>query len=121
MSDYVMSRESLKQHCERMCTRYRGAPASGTYGEHRLVLDLLEQTEWIPCSERLPEEGREVLCQTSGGIMLVASYGILNPWVKEKGWITSEFNRFSKETIMAWMLLPGPYTEELQIKEKVRQ
>ena len=115
MSDYVMSRESLKQHCERMCTRYRGAPASGTYGEHRLVLDLLEQTEWIPCSERLPEEGMDVLCQTSNGIMLVASYGILNPWVKEKGWITSEFNRFSKETIEAWMLLPEPYKEESEV------
>ncbi len=117
MSDYIMNRESLKQHCERTCKRYKDITTSGTYREHRLVLDLLEQTEWIPCSKRLPEEGVDVLCQTFGGVRLVASYGILNPWVKEKGWITSEFNRFSKEMIKAWMPLPDLYKEESEVEK----
>lgn len=64
---------------------------------------------WIPCRKRLPEEDVDVLCQTISGAKLVASYGFLNPWSKEKGWITSEFNRLSKEMIEAWMPLPESF------------
>lgn len=51
-----MTRKQLREHCEKMCKMYESAPSITTYMEHRLVLDLLEQTEWIPVSERLPEE-----------------------------------------------------------------
>ena len=64
------------------------------------------ELQWIQCSEKLPEEDIDVLCQTSSGTMFVASYGILYPWSTKKGWITAEFNRFSKEMIEAWMPLP---------------
>jgi hypothetical protein len=57
MSGYIMNRESLKRHCKATCEKFKDVPTSGTYGEHRLVLDLLEQTEWIPCSEGLPKKG----------------------------------------------------------------
>lgn len=69
------------------------------------------EPHWILCSERLPEEDMDVLCQTFSGARFVASYGILNPWDKEKGWITSEFNRFSKEMIKVWMPLPERYRD----------
>ncbi len=68
------------------------------------VLDALPR--WIPCSKRLPEEDVDVLCKTFSEARLVASYGILNPWDTEKGWITAEFNRFSKEMVKAWMPIP---------------
>ena len=38
-----------------MCKRFKDVPTSGAYSEHRLVLNLLEQTEWIPVSKRLPK------------------------------------------------------------------
>lgn len=57
-----MNRESLKRHCEAMCKRFKDIPMSGTYREHRFVLDLLEQTKWIPVSERLPEENEWYQC-----------------------------------------------------------
>ena len=70
---------------------------------------ITPEPHWIPVTERLPKEDVDVLCQTISGAKLVASYGFLNPWGKEKGWITSEFNRLSKEMIEAWMPLPEPY------------
>lgn len=56
MSEYIMNRESLKRHCEAMCHKFKGIPTSGTYGEHKLVLELLKQTTWIPVSESLPKD-----------------------------------------------------------------
>lgn len=79
-----------------------------------LIGKLPPEPHWISCSERLPEEDVDVLCQTFGGTILVASYGTLYPypWSTEKGWITAEFTRFSKETVTAWMPLPEPYKAE---------
>ena len=75
----------------------------------RSAFSALSEPHWIPCNKRLPEEDVDVLCQTISGAKLVASYGLLSPWGKEKGWITSEFNRLPKEMIEAWMPLPEPY------------
>ena len=73
----------------------------------------LEQPHWIPVTDdTLPEEDVDVLCKTVSGARLVASYGILNPWHKEKGWITAEFNRLSKEMIKEWMPLTEEYRGE---------
>ena len=58
-----MTREELKAHCERqieMCeTRAYGKgekPSGKVYEEHKLILELLEQTKWILCSEKMPTE-----------------------------------------------------------------
>lgn len=50
-----MNGKLLKEHCERMCKAYERAPTSNTYLEHKFVLDLLNQAEWIPVSEGLPK------------------------------------------------------------------
>lgn len=73
------------------------------------ISELEENPEprWIPVTERPPKEDVDVLCKTLSGVMLVASYGKLNPWTEEKGWITSEFNRFSTDVLREWMPLPG--------------
>jgi len=64
------------------------------------------EQRWIPCSERLPEEGEIVLTQANIENMIslcVASRQDYNYW---KGWNTREIN------VVAWMPLPEPYREE---------
>ena len=61
------------------------------------------EQRWIPCSERLPEEGEIVLTQANIENMIslcVASRQDYNYW---KGWNTREIN------VVAWMPLPEPY------------
>lgn len=94
-----MTRECLKKHCEMMCNRYSDVPSSSTYEEHRLVLDLLDQTEWIPVSERLPQETGLYLVSTGN---LVVTY----PFDRQNFRL-----RPGSTTVYAdaWMKLPKPY------------
>lgn len=80
----------------------------------RKAFDALEQSEtncsefpnnWIPCSERLPQEGEVVLTQAKfkdDMKMAVSSRIDYNYWT---GWGTRNIN------IIAWMPLPEPYQE----------
>ena len=76
------------------------------------------QTDWIPCSERLPSRFGKVLCTfiPSGGnlwtTVIIANYsdlmGIASPcfWVGEVG--KNSFTDIT-EQVKAWMPLPEPY------------
>lgn len=97
-----MNRESLKRHCEAMCKKFKDVPASGTYREHRLVLDLLEQTEWIPVSERMPNFNDIVLASTDSDYDELRV--ILTVYSGEEFWFNGK--------IKAWMPLPKPYKAE---------
>lgn len=107
MSNYITNRESLKRHCEATCKKFKDIPTSGLYGEHRLVLDLLEQTEWIPVSERLPEPEIEVLVtDDAGGLATISTDSIYeSEETGEKEW-------YSSQRVTAWMPLPEPYKAE---------
>lgn len=110
MNNYIINRESLKRHCEAMCKKLKDVPTSGTYGEHRLVLDLLEQTEWFPCSERLPEENGVYIVSYEDSVRLLE-------WFNGK-WFFYPSNPAREETgtIIAWMPLPEPYKVESEEK-----
>ena len=60
--------------------------------------------QWIPCSERLPTEGVNVLVTTPWKQIFIA-------WLDydDGEWITYEVN---DKKIIAWMPLPEPYKEE---------
>lgn len=85
----------------------------GNMGEQkewlRMAIQALEQTRWIPVSERLPEEETDVLiCNVNGDIAI--SRGSYSTEMKNEFiWYTSGW-RFGKVT--AWMPLPEPYKGE---------
>ena len=60
--------------------------------------------EWIPCSERLPEEYDEYLCQDADGYRFVG-------WLENAEWCKKHVVKWD---IVAWMPLPEPYRKEKQ-------
>ena len=61
---------------------------------------------WIPCSERLPEEGEKVLASTTNTVftqVFKGTHGTSDSW-----W----WNNNTIKTIYAWMPLPKPYRED---------
>ena len=81
-----------------------GTTASEISGEtlHELVLPA-----WIPCSERLPEEKKEVLISADGELY-IAEYEMDHG----KGYWNEVIEYGYVMGVDAWMPLPEPYKEE---------
>ena len=60
--------------------------------------------EWIPCSERLPERGEDVLITDEYGDVSIASieYSTPHPW-------QSVYGTHIEYMVYAWMPLPEPW------------
>lgn len=94
---------ACNQHlCESCSLNYE----QGNMGEQKEALDTaikaLEQTRWIPCSERLPEEP---------GIYLVSMYRLGYPQREVDGFVCGRWERFGNDVI-AWCKIPEPYKAE---------
>lgn len=78
------------------------------------VYDLPSAQQWIPCSERLPDDERESywVCTDTGYQCECRwtnnRFGIAE--ADEWGWSIFDTPQYSK--VIAWMPLPEPYTEE---------
>lgn len=77
-----------------------------------MAIEALEQTQWIPCSERLPEkEGEYIACRGNGSIAIL-HYATIQTMSYPQG-----FSKVSEETgwswrqpnVVAWMPRPGKY------------
>ena len=73
----------------------------------------IENSRWIPCSERLPEKGKEVLvCYDLKGhrsVLIGALYGDEKFHGYDDEYLTSEGRKYRKA--VAWKPLPEPYKE----------
>lgn len=125
MRDYPMSREELKWHCEASCKQFKHNPMSGMYREHRLVLDLLEQTEWVPVSERLPENAgvyivtREFTDGFECADLVDACYfDGTSTWHNDNR--INHSREYVDKKIKAWMPLPQPYKAESEEENDIR-
>ena len=67
----------------------------------KVIQEMPKASEWIPCSERLPERCAEVLISTHVGVYIgektAGGYDIC-----EEYWV-------SDKAVLAWMPLPEPY------------
>ncbi len=74
---------------------------------------------WIPCSERLPEEGQRVLATHEGGInpnrQVIEHFfhngEFLNNWDMDTDFKSPTFGQRYMGDIIAWQPLPEPYKE----------
>lgn len=67
-------------------------------------IHALKETQWIPCSERLPENAMNVIAQFSSGTVTELRYA--------GNGIFEGIYDYSTKVIIAWMPLPEPYKEE---------
>lgn len=80
----------------------------------KVAIKTLEQEpKWIPVSERVPEDGEEVLCFLGSEEMAVLFRR--NDWGQNE-WVDGGFATGSYD-VVAWMPLPKPYKAESEDKE----
>jgi hypothetical protein len=103
------------------------------YGEEShtammMAIKALEQTRWIPVSERLPEERKKCLVAFKGGYVGIMCYAPDLYRVDEydfcdekgmAGWYDydRELGHYSRDDVIAWMYLPESYKAESEDKE----
>lgn len=66
------------------------------------VIEAAEETRWIPCNERLPEEA---------GVYLVSMNRLGYPQREVDGFVCGRWERFGNDVI-AWCEIPQPYKAE---------
>lgn len=59
--------------------------------------------QWIPVSERLPEQGQEVICQCRASIIKVLKLDANGDWYQDVS------HCYMRGFVIAWMPLPEPY------------
>jgi hypothetical protein len=67
------------------------------------AIELLEQTRWIPCSERLPEEDGQYLISTCMNCIDTCFF-----YKDDDGYLWVDY----EESVIAWMPLPSSYQGE---------
>lgn len=74
--------------------------------EHRQLaewLKELKQYQWIPVSERLPRDNKEVLISCEWGVD-IGEHDC-------DGWRSEWINHYDDDNVLAWMPLPPPWKE----------
>ena len=84
--------------------------ADEEYEAYQRAIDAVEQTTWIPVSERLPEDEQEILFSTKTGRVHSGKYhddDSANQWYSHR-----DKCRAWNNVVSAWMPLPQPYKGE---------
>ena len=87
---------------------------------YKLAVEALEADvpdtnvgKWIPCSERLPENGRQVLVYARSVHFALAKYDEMREadGTYKKQWVTFDAWKpfYTIKNVIAWMELPEPY------------
>lgn len=76
----------------------------------------IEYQRWIPCSERLPKDNRQVLIYAMSVHYALAKYDEMREadGTYKKQWVTFDAWKpfYTIKEVIAWMPLPEPYKEK---------
>ena len=97
-----MTRESLRKHYARIMKAFEFTPDREIYQSSKMIIDLLDKTEWIPVTERLPEDGQYVIVSFSCDAFDLSHKRVMTAWYNKKYGFTCGITD-------AWMPLPEPY------------
>ena len=122
MSDLIDRQAAKEAYCEAFCTPGSRCP-DGLCREVNEAFDAIKnlpsaqpEQRWIPCSERLPEEGRQVLVYARSVHFALAKYDEMREadGTYEKQWVTFDaWKPFYKiKGVIAWQPLPEPWRGE---------
>lgn len=81
----------------------------------QMAIKALEEPHWIPCSERLPEEGNSVLITREPFKIkgyeqeVIKAKRSVDPRSGEIEWWSPEFGTLTTKAVLAWMPLPEPW------------
>lgn len=91
---------------EEYCNEYDNGYNDGIdFAVSRLSV-LPSAQQWTPCSERLPRQGEEVICQCRANMIMVLKLDADGDWYQD----ASHF--YMGGFVIAWMPLPEPYKGE---------
>jgi hypothetical protein len=119
-----MTIDEAIQHCEEVAdTPCFTDEEAKCYSEHRQLAEWLKElkayrnkseipNKWIPVSERLPDDGEEVLCFLDSEEMAVLFRR--NDWGQDE-WVDGAFATGSYD-VVAWMPLPLPWKGESEVE-----
>ena len=113
--DAIDALERIFNRCEEIETHLPDGDPDKTgykmFPDYMIVWKYLRQLpsaqQWIPCSERLPEEDEYVLATTVWGYITMAENLGDDMWFIHEG----DSNAYTKD-ILAWMPLPQPWKGE---------
>ena len=94
-----------------------GSIRCGVRLARNIIEDLPSAQQWIPCSERLPEDYTDVLAwfeyfRYGDYNCLYQTHGIGSYSTEYDSWMINHETGWHKLRVIAWMPLPEPYREE---------
>ena len=104
--------EAIKQ------LKYCKSVHNGSFGlALRIAIKSLEQTRWIPVSERLPKKSGVYLCTFGGNNLTRVDNYTTELDAKKIFDEPEEYAGWQSQNVIAWMPLPEPYKAEREDKE----
>ena len=105
----LISRQAAIDAAALSAAEWDGMYVQDINGRIRKALEKLPSAQpelkWIPCSEQLPRQGQEVICQCRANMIKVLKLNAYGDWYQDAE------HCYMSGFVIAWMPLPEPYEE----------